>query len=331
MSKREVINLFYEEPDPDRWIKFDRYPRKLIRRIFRGKARPGGVMMVALELMKGLDLLNIPYRFNDYNYASENPKELIGVIGKPHLIFKKRFKNPILFGAGVFSHPIECPDFFDKYPEVKKILVPGDWMRNMCEPFYPNKVESWPVGIDCKKWSKKIKKLESNIDFLIYDKIRWERKLYEAELIIPITSELNRLGLSYSTIQYGHYNHEQLIEKLSNAKAVIFLCEHETQGIAYQQILATDTPILAWDRGGYWQDPHYYPHQVRYRPVSSVPYWDDRCGIKFSSMSNFNEQIKIFCSLFEKNQFQPREYILEHLTLEKCALKYVEIYNSIDQ
>ena len=66
-----MLNIFYEEPDPDRWIKFDRYPRKLIRRVIRGKDRPGGVMMVALGLMAGLDKLNVPYRFNDFSYIKK--------------------------------------------------------------------------------------------------------------------------------------------------------------------------------------------------------------------------------------------------------------------
>ena len=35
---------------------------------------------------------------------------------------------------------------------------------------------------------------------------------------------------------------------------MVFLCEHENQDIAYQQALACGVPILAWDRGGYWQD-----------------------------------------------------------------------------
>ena len=167
----QILNIFYEEPDPDRWFKYDHYPRQIIRRIIRGKATPGGVMMIALELMKGLDRLKISYRFNDYKYARKHPDELVCVIGKPHLIFEKRFKNPILFGAGVFSHPIECPDFFLKYPNVKKILVPGPWMEEMCKPYYGDKVRAWPIGIDTKKWSPKIKNEKLSVDFLIYDKM----------------------------------------------------------------------------------------------------------------------------------------------------------------
>ena len=74
-----------------------------------------------------------------------------------------------------------------------------------------------------------------------------------------------------------------------DAATMIFLCEHETQGIAYQQALSCGVPILAWDRGGFWQDPEFYPHRVKFAPVSSVPYWDDRCGIKFASIEEFDD------------------------------------------
>ncbi|MFA6276967.1 MAG: glycosyltransferase [Pedobacter sp.] len=323
------LNIFYEEPNNDRWVKYDRYPRQIIRRIIRGKSRPGGVMLVALELMRGLDLLKIPYRFNDYQYAKQHPNELIGVIGKPHLIFEKRFKNPILFGAGIFSHPIECPNLFEVYPNIKKILVPGDWMRLMCEPYYPNKVIAWPVGIDTEKWSPKIKAEKLNVDFLIYDKIRWDHDKYDHELLQPIIKELKKQNLSYHIIRYGNYNHADLINELNISKAVIFLCEHETQGIAYQQILSTNTPILAWDRGGYWQDPFYFPEKVKYEPVTSVPYWDERCGLKFKDWSDFAKTLEKFISKLKNEKFEPRAYILENLTLEISAQKYVDIYKSL--
>jgi len=288
-------------------------------------------MIIALELMKGLDLLKVPYRFNDYKYAKSNENELVCVIGKPHIIFEKRLKNPILFGAGVFSHPIECIDFFLRYPNVKKMLVPGEWMRKMCEPFYANKVESWPVGINTDKWSPSIKKDKLAIDFLIYDKIRWEHQFYENEIINPIIKQLEKHSLTYHIIRYGQYTHSDLINELSFAKAVIFLCEHETQGIAYQQILATDTPILAWDRGGFWQDPYYYPHKVNYQPVSSVPYWDERCGMKFKDFNDFNYIFPLFVKNLRNINFNPRKFILENLTLEISAQKYLNIINSVNE
>lgn len=322
------LNLFYEEPDPDRWIKYDRYPRKLVRRIIRGKARPGGVMMVALELMRGLDKLHIPYRFNDYSYAKKNPKELIGVIGKPQLIFEKKFRNPILFGAGIFSHPSDCPFFFIDYPNVKKMLVPGQWMVDMFAPFYGDKVQAWPVGIDTEKWNPNIKKPYQDIDFLIYDKILWEHETTEKELIKPIISKLEELNLNYEMIKYGSYTHDILLEKLARCKAVIFLSKHETQGLAYQQILATDTPILAWDKEGFWLDPSYYP-KIKYQPVSSVPYWDDTCGLKFKDGHDFPSVLARFLEKQSHHLFAPASYIQKNLTLERAAQAYADIYNEL--
>ncbi len=327
MEFAKPLNLFYEEPDADRWIKFDRYPRKFIRRLIRGKQRPGGVMTIAINLMKGLDRIGASYRFNDYGYIKKHPNEIACIIGKPQVLFEKNWDNPIIFGAGVYSHPIECPALFTAYPHVKRFLVPGDWMKKMCEPYYGDKVVAWPAGIDTAYW--KPYPDEKTIDFLIYDKIRWKQDQYQTELVEPIVGMLDAAGFSYRIIQYGHYTHDELIGKLKPSKAVIFLCEHETQGAAYQQILATNTPVLAWDRGGYWQDPAYYPDRVKYQPVSSVPYWDDRCGLKFKDADDFKTKLPVFLNGI--NKFKPRDFILENLTLEICAQQYLEIFRQVEE
>ena len=160
---------------------------------------------------------------------------------------------------------------------------------------------------------------------LIYDKVRWERERYATKLIQPIRLELERRGLSFSEMRYGFYKEEEFELQLHFCKAMIFLCEHETQGFAYQQALSCGVPILAWDRGGFWQDPEYYPKKVKFGPVSSVPYWDKRCGLKFTCASEFGEQFEIFWRTVQSGAFKPREYILQHLTLEKCAQAYLQV------
>lgn len=330
MILKKKLLIFYEEPDPDRWFPFDRYIRKLIRIVVRGKLQPGGQMMVALNLMAGLDKLNIPYRFNDYKYINKHPNETACVIGKSHIIYEKKLKkNPIIFGASIFSHPLDCPDLFTIYPNVNLVLVPGEWMRKMCEPFFKNKVIAWPVGIDTEKWLPS--DFPKSNDFLIYDKVRWLHDDFEKELIQPIKQFLDAKNLTYDYIRYGYYKSDELQVKVKNAKAVIFLCEHETQGIAYQQILATNTPIFVWDRGGFWQDPYYFPEKVQFEPVSSVPYWDDRCGMKFKDFADFKINVDMFLAKIKKKEFKPRSYILQNLTLEICAQKYVDIVNTYSQ
>lgn len=321
----EPLNLFYEEPEGDRWVTFDRYPRRVLRRVVRGRPRPGGQMRVFLNLCAGLERLGVTYRVNDFRHAARNPGEVVGIIGKPHVLDKADWKNPILFGAAVYSHPSDDPGLLARLP-VKKILVPGEWMRQMCEPQWGGRVKAWPVGIDTRAWAPAPPD-EKEIDVILYDKVRWEHDDFERELIAPIVSELGRRKLRHATLRYGFYREEDFRRLLGRSRMMIFLCEHETQGIAYQQALACGVPILAWDRGGYWQDPSYYPRKVQFGPVSSVPYWDERCGMKFTAFEDFAEKLGEFLDRHARREFSPRDYVLENLTLEKCAEQYVRFYS----
>jgi hypothetical protein len=323
------LNLFYEEPEGDRWLPLDRYPRRMIRRIVRGKPRIGGQKRVFLNLCAGLDRIGIPYRVNNYRYIKQHPKEVACIIGKPHVLDKIEWKNPILFGASIFSHPSDDPELLKRLP-IHNVLVPGEWMRKMYEPYYGDKVLAWPVGIDTDTWTP-VPPVRKDVDILLYDKVRWEHNHYEQELITPIKSCLERQGLKIVVIRYGFYKEEEFQSLLNRSKAMIFLCEHETQGLAYQQALSCRVPILAWDRGEFWQDPSYFPHKVKFAPVSSVPYWDKRCGVKFKDMGEFPTKLEEFLDKLNSQQFAPRDYILENLTLKKCAHHYLEILEKVQE
>jgi hypothetical protein len=45
---------------------------------------------------------------------------------------------------------------------------------------------------------------------------------------------------------HDHYSYRRLLQR---SRALVFLCEHETQAIAYQEALASNVPVLAWDNG----------------------------------------------------------------------------------
>lgn len=324
----KALNLFYEEPESDRWLPLDRYPRRIARRLIRGEPRPGGQQLVFLNLCAGLDRLGVPYRINDYGYIRKHPQEVACIIGKPQVLDKIQWKNPILFGASTYSHSSDDPKLLERLP-VKKILVPGKWMMEMCEPDWGDKVKVWPVGIDTETWKTSPTQLK-DIDIILYDKVRWEHDYYEEKLINPVKNFLNKHQLKTEVIRYGDYQQEDFLNLLKRSKAMIFLCEHETQGLAYQQTLSCGVPILAWDRGGYWQDPSYYPHKVKFESVSSVPYWDERCGVKFKNINEFPAKLEEFMEKLNSQQFAPRDYILENLTLEKCANSYLKHFESIN-
>jgi hypothetical protein len=327
-KKLIVLNLFYEEPKNDRWIRFDRYPRRIVRQMLRGKPQPGGQTRVFLNLCAGLDKIGIPYRINDYTYARKNPDQLVCIVGKSFVLDKIDWRNPILLGAAFNTHPVDDLDLPSRLP-IKKILVPGPWVKEMCAPYWGAIVEAWPVGIDTDSWLPSTLE-DKTIDVLLYDKVRWDHDQYESSLIEQIRIVLKKQGRSFREIRYGNYREEEFQACLSECRAMIFLCEHESQGIAYQQALSCGVPIMAWDRGGPWKDPEFFPHRFVFEPVTSVPYWDDRCGVRFENFSEFEAQWGKFWNDATAGRFCARAFVLEHLTLEKCALDYVRIAQGLE-
>jgi len=322
-----MIRVFYAEPEGDRWLPFDRYPRRLVRRLVRGRPSPGGMQRYYLNLLDGLERCGHSVAANDYRGARGNPREVVGVIGKGHLLRTVRWANPVVFGPAVPSHPLSDLSVFQVAP-VRKILVSCDWLQKMYQGSLDVPVAVWAAGVDTYTWAPS-EEIAKDIDVLVYDKIRWERARMEATLRDPILQELDRRGLRHCTIRYGEYREAEYQRTLARSKAMIFLVEHETQGFAYLQALASGVPLLAWDEGGLWRDPEFYPHRVQFDGVTSVPYWDDRCGVKFAGIAEFAAALDRLLGGLESGLFRPREYVLEHLGLEKCALNYVGHLGSI--
>jgi hypothetical protein len=315
--------LYYRlEPEKDRWLPRDRYVRPLVRRIVRGKPRPGGLDKVFINLCLGLDKLGVSYAANP-PFRAIGREDLVGVLGRGRHVLKGYDRpNPIVAGIGMMTHPSEWPTLCSDYPVVKYLQHCG-WANDIFVPYFGARCGIWPVGIDTEAWKPQAIGLKTT-DFLIYDKVRWDHDRYEASLIQPVRFELNRRGLSFTEIRYGFYKQEDFRALLKRCRAMIFLCEHETQGLAYQECLSSGVPILAWDQG-WWLDPNRFNWGQVETPATSVPYFDERCGRTFADISEFPDRLSEFWEEFVAGAFRPREYILENLTLEKCAKDFLHI------
>jgi len=326
---RRAINLFYEEPDPDRWLPFDHWPRRLVRRLVRGPYQPGGQMRVFLNLKAGLDQIGARYRINDYRHIRANPDELACLIGKPHILGKFSPRTPLLFGSSIYNHPIDDESLPSRHA-IRQVLVPSAWVQRMFSAVWPGLVSVWPVGIDTKRWAPDASATK-DVDILVYDKISRDRQHYATTLIDPLMGELRRRGLVVEYLRYGAYREHQLHALSRRVRSMIYLSRYETQGIALEQMLAAGVPVLAWDAGGDWQNLKYSRRGVRFGPVTTVPYWDDRCGSKFASATDFAPILEDFWRAVQRDAFAPREMILERkLTLEGAAQAYVELVEKYD-
>lgn len=277
-----------------------------------------------LNLKSGLDRLGVPYTVNDYRHLRRYPRTWAHVIGKPHVIEKIPAGHPIIFGPGVASHPYE--NEFWGHKDIRLILLSCDWFEAMYRRDLPVAIPTavWPAGIDTDRW----RPLEADVarsGILVYDKIRWQRDRLLPDLMNPVLQMLQETGEEIHCLRYGYYEEEDYQKLLPKVRAMVFLCEHETQGFAYLQASSSGVPIFAWDRGGAWQDSSMYPERVRFEPVSSVPYFDSRCGARFRDATQFRESFSSFWKGVVEGKFQPREYVLEKLTLETCARNYIDI------
>ncbi len=321
------ICLYFVRPlEKDRWIHGDRYLRPIIRRLIRGKPKIGGVERVFINLCHGLDNLRVPYEVN-LPFHLLKSDDRVGVLGVgKHCLEGYTQPNPIVAGIGLMTHPTEWLNICDNYP-IAKYLQHSEWANNVYKTYFGDKCHIWPVGIDTQKWQPRNQQPKT-VDFLIYDKIMWNYDKSSYDILIPIRNFLNQKGLTFTELRYGFYKPEQYQKALTSVKAMIFLCEHESQGLAYQECLSSDVPILAWDQGK-CLDPHRFNWGMPNIPATSVPYWDNRCGVKFTGIEEFPTKLEEFLDRLSQNQFAPRDYILENLTLEKCAQKYLDILNSI--
>lgn len=323
-----ICLYFIEEPERDRFFTGDRHIRPIIRRIIRGKPRLGGIEKVFLNLCLGLDKLSIPYIVN-LPFEELRPGDRVAVLGRGRNCLNGYNKpNPIVAGIGLMTHPSDWSNLCQEYPVVK-YLQHSDWANEVYKPYFGERCDIWPVGIDTNAWQSTSRQNKS-VDFLIYNKIRWDYERLTQELVTPIYDNLNQRGLTFEELRYGCYKPEDFQKALERCRAMIFLCEHESQGLAYQECLASDVPILAWDQGE-CLDPNRFVWGTPYIPATSVPYWDERCGVKFKNTQDFSTKLEYFLDKMNREQLTPRDYIMENLTLEKCAQHFIEILNLAQQ
>jgi len=239
------ICLYYRvAPEQDRWLLGDRLVRPWVRRLIRGKPRLGGVDKVFVNLCHGLDRLGISYLVN-LPFDKLRDEDRIGVLGRGRYSLQGYNRsNPIVAGIGLMTHPSEWPTVCEDYPVVR-YLQHSEWTNNIYKQYYGDHCAIWPVGIDTDEW--KPVSTSKDLDVMLYDKVMWNRPHYESAFLQPIRDALSRRKLKFAVLRYGNYMESEFRRLLARSKAMVFLCEHESQGLAYQECLSSNVPVL---RGG---------------------------------------------------------------------------------
>lgn len=322
-----MLHLYDLKPaDTPRWVPGDQYPRAMLRallRPWRGRP-PGGLAKVTTNLCLGLEQIGQPYVL----HRSPVPPPagaLVGILHGPHdLVRRVASAAPCVTGVGVFDFPDQWPSFFAD-TRAAFHLQACEWAAAYYRPAFRDRLRIWPVGIETGKHRPR-PEVAKEFDFLVYDKLRWPAEHPEPNILSRSLAELDRRGLRYQVIGYGRYpkgKENSYHALLARSRAVLFLCENETQGIAYNEAMSMNVPLLAWDPGR-WLDPNRHTHGLSDCPATSVPYFDERCGERFSSMAALPAALDLFLERLRDGAYRPRDYVLEHLELGDCARRYVD-------
>lgn len=311
LKKGKDILLFYEK---HKWDFVETYSKRTI----------SGFYSWYTLLVRALEENGYQVHENDYELALANPSYPIGLVGTPICIPKWDLPNPAILGPSMYDHPSQNPTLMQD-TRFRYYILTCKWLKNVFSKMYGDKCVLWHAGISTDEWID-VKNHRKSIDVLIYDKIRWERNKTTSLLLEPIKKYLNEKDLSYSVLQYGDITHETYKDLLSKSKSMVFLCEHETQGMAYQEALASNVPILAWDHG-WWTDPVWPAFSETPIPATSVPFFSQECGEKFKMISDFPKTFNIFWK--KLNAYTPREYIRKEVSFKKSARLYCRYYFNI--
>lgn len=282
-----------------------------------------GMDKVFHNLCLGLDRLRIEYHVN-LPFEKLKAGDRVGALGRGRYSLQGYEKpNPVVAGIGLMTHPSEWPTLCEDYP-VKHYLQHSAWANDVYRPYFGDRCAIWPVGIDTDTWHP-VPGNNKDIDLLIYDKVMWNREVVKPPLSAAISAFASRSDLVVETVVYGNYTEGEYRSLLSRSKGMIFLCEHESQGLAYQECLSSGVPILAWDQGS-CLDPNRFAWGQPNIAATSVPYFDNRCGERFEGPKDLEEKLSLFMEKIEASEYSPRVFIMENLTLRRCAAQFLSFF-----
>lgn len=327
MQKKPLVLLFYDGFElkalPGLSGKIHSHAHSVARYLYRSAKRQQvwtGFYSAFRLLRLALANAGCNVRVNDFAAALRQPDYPIGLAGYPSVLKKVKLPNPVIFGPGDYGFPDEAAELASD-PRIRRLIQPSSWPVKLYEPYCGAKLVTWPVGIDTGTWPNTSNDAKS-VDVLVYDKIRWYRERETSRVLEPIIRYLQDNNKTYEVIRYGHYHHVEFLRLLRRSRSMLFLCEHETQGLACQEAMACNVPVLAWDEG-VLVDPEYRRFLKSELEVSSVPYFDPCCGQRFKLAEFESVFLKFWASL---DGYAPRKYVEDRLSLARSAKDYLAIY-----
>jgi hypothetical protein len=230
-------------------------------------------------------------------------------------------------GPNLFVLPKDMPPF--PKSDVSIYLHPSDWCVKVWIFLGFNKLilKHWPTGIDWESFNESLVK-RNNKNVMVYYKER------NPVLLDKALKVLENKGFIPVLLKYGFYNEDEFKNVLINCSFGVWLGRHESQGIALQEALASDLPLIVINAtrfsDTYRKSGKYkFPKELDNFVTTSAPYFDNQCGIIIDSINNLDDAIgELYSNL---SNYHPLKFIQDNLSLEKQAYQLIELLKEIDK
>ena len=219
---------------------------------------------------------------------------------------------------------------FSVFPEERLTIIKGpktvynllsNWVINIWKNFpVCNNLNlvTLPFGVDTEKFIDNKSITERN-NVMVYFKHRNPEDLHLIETF------LKNKNINYSVFSYDRkYQENDYISYLQNSKYCIWVDAHESQGFALQEALSCNVPLLVWNVISMNQE---YGSNYSNLPATTTSYWDNKCGELFYNINEFEVTYNKFIENI--NNYKPREFILENLSVDVCESKLIEFINNM--
>jgi hypothetical protein len=305
------------------WVRAQlRQNARFVWRTLRRKQVHTGYHTAFRNLCLALRSQGFDLRVNDFAAARRYPDHPIGIGGYSSVFQKvEGLPNPRLIGPGPFNSPSEAPNLMDD-PRNRYFMQRCAWMKDLFARYYPKeKLFAWYRGFDVNRFED-TRSVPKTYDVLVYDKIYHGRDYHYPRTIGRFLEHLEGQGLRYYVVRYGAYNNQDYLAALRVSRSLAFFAHSETQGHACQEAMAMNTPVFAWDEG-VWLDP--FAKQITDEPIpcTSVPNFDERCGVRFK----MEDMLQGWADFWQRvDTFTPRALVSEELSLKGSADLYMKAY-----
>ena len=202
-------------------------------------------------------------------------------------------------------------------PEIDLVIIPSEWTRNFYRdvPSLEARSRVCTCGVDAGYWQPTGRGRRQTA--VVYWKSGEEGFCEAAEAIV------RQCGLEPIRVRSRHGEHRIFTQAdyrdmLDRSVVAVFLSTFETQGIALAEAWSMNVPTVVWDPQS---DAEWLGR--RFTSASSAPYLTPATGLAFGDIGGLKPALDR--ALQSLGSFQPRDWVLEHMTDAVCSKRLYEL------